>query len=91
MPQESNVLDDVEGFVATLEANPTFQADVAALVTVLPSNVVQEVEQSPEALIDQIASSGKVPAWVSAVPTAVIDSLETHVAQPIKAVEDVEG
>lgn len=53
--------------------------------------MVQEAEQDPEALIDQIDASGEVPAWVSAVPTPVIESLETLVAKPLKAVGDVEG
>ena len=53
--------------------------------------MIQESEQDPEALINQIGASGKVPAWVSAVPTPVLESLETLVAKPIKAVGDVEG
>ena len=53
--------------------------------------MIQEAEQDPEALIDQIGASGKVPAWVSAIPTPVVESLETLVAKPIKAVGDVEG
>lgn len=52
--------------------------------------MIQEAEQDPAALIDQIAVSGKVPAWVSAVPTPVVGSLESLVAEPIKAVDDVE-
>ena len=50
--------------------------------------MVQEAEQDPEALI---GANGKLPAWVSAIPTPVIESLETLVAKPIKAVGDVEG
>lgn len=42
-------------------------------------------------MIDEFATSDKVPAWVSAIPTPVVDCLETLVAKPIKAVEDVEG
>ena len=53
--------------------------------------MIQEIGQDPEALIDQIGTSGKVPAWVSAIPTAVIESLQTLVAKPIKAVGDVES
>ena len=53
--------------------------------------MIQEGEQDPEALINQIGASGKVPAWVSAIPTPVLESLETLVAKPIKAVGDVEG
>lgn len=53
--------------------------------------MVEEAESNPDSLIDQIAASGNVPAWVSAIPTPVVDSLETLVAKPIKAVDDVEG
>lgn len=52
--------------------------------------MVQEEKQDPEALIDQIGGSGDLPAWVSAIPTRVTESLETLVAKPIKAVGDVE-
>ena len=77
--------------MTSLEANPTFKEDVAALETALPSSVIQEAEQDPEELIDQIGIDGQVPAWVSAIPTPVAESLETLAAKPIKAVEDVEG
>lgn len=53
--------------------------------------MVQEAEQDPEELIDQIGAGSEVPAWVSAVPTPVLESLESLVAKPIKAVGDVEG
>ena len=74
-----------------LEANPTFQQDVAALETALPSSVVQEAENDPEALVDEVGVDGTLPAWVSAIPTPVEESLETLLAKPIKAVDDVEG
>lgn len=90
LPKETKVIDEVESFVTILEANPTFLADVAALVTALPTIVVQEAEQDPGALIGQIGANGKFPAWVSAFPTPVVESLETLVAKPIKAVGDVE-
>ena len=35
---------------------------------------VQEAEQAPEALFGQTGANGKVPAWVLAVPTPVIES-----------------
>ena len=60
-PKEIKVFDEVEGFVTILEVNPTFQADVAALISALPSSMVQEAEQDPEALIGQIGANGKVP------------------------------
>lgn len=52
--------------------------------------MIQEAEQDPEELINQIGASGGVPAWVSAVPTPVVESLETLIAKPIKALNDVE-
>ena len=77
--------------MTSLEANPTFKEDVAALETALPSSVIQEAEQDPEELIDQLGVDGQVPAWVSAIPTPVAESLESLTAKPVKAVEDVEG
>lgn len=53
--------------------------------------MIQESEQEPEALIDQIGATGNVPAWVSAIPTPVVESLQTLIAKPIKAVSDVEN
>ena len=91
--KETKVLNEIAGFFTTLEANPTFQADVAALAiaTAVPSSVVQEAKENPEELIEQAAGSDNDPAWVSAVPTPVVDSLGTLVAKPAKAVGDVEG
>lgn len=53
--------------------------------------MIQESAQDPEALIGQIVTTGKVPVWVSAIPTPVVESLETLLAKPIKAVGDVES
>ena len=53
--------------------------------------MIQEGEQDPEALIGQIGASGRLPAWVSAIPTPVIESLETLVAKPIEALGDAES
>ena len=77
--------------MTALEANPTFQADLAVLTSVLPSSVIQEGEQDPEALVEQIFASSELPAWVSAIPTPVIESLESLIAKPINAVDDVEN
>lgn len=53
--------------------------------------MIQQSEQEPEALIDQIGATGNVPAWVSAIPTPVVESLQTLIAKPVKAVGDVEN
>jgi hypothetical protein len=46
---------------------------------------------NPEILLEELAAHpSDLPALVSAIPTGVIDSLETLAAKPIKAVKDVE-
>ena len=53
--------------------------------------MIQEAELNPEALIGQIGANGNLPPWVSAIPTPVIESLETIDAKLIKAVDDIEN
>lgn len=85
------MIADVENFITTLETAPAFQTDVAALLADLPASVIQAAESDPEVFLDNLHDSQTLPAYVSAIPTSVIDSLETLAAKPIKAVEDVEA
>ena len=92
--QEGEALGDVANFITTLEVSPAFQSDVAALVPILPSSILQAGQSDPEDLFadlatDQAASS--LPAYVSAFPTPVLESLETLAAKPLKAVDDVDA
>ncbi|KAK4696916.1 hypothetical protein P7C71_g1067, partial [Lecanoromycetidae sp. Uapishka_2] len=89
--EETKVIDEVSDYLTTLESSPAFQTDVADLVADLPSSVVQEAENNPDAFIEQLIDSPTLPAYVSAIPTSITESLETFVAEPIKAVEDVES
>lgn len=85
----SKVVADVEHFITTLTANPTFQTDVAVLLSAVPASVLLEASNDPAALLEELSNEEDLPAWVSAIPTSVIASLETLAAKPIEAVEDV--
>ena len=84
------MVTDVTNFVKTLEGSPAFQTAVAEVLPHVPPSVLAEAYSDPEALLEQVAADGEVPAWVSAIPTSVIASLETLAAKPIKAAEDLE-
>ena len=86
----SKVITDAGNFITTLESNPAFQSDVAALLQDLPASIVSEAENDPDALLDSLATASTTPAWVSAIPTAVIESIETLAAQPLDADADVD-
>lgn len=55
----------------------------------IPSSVIALAESSPEALLKQIESYTDLPAYLSAIPTSIINSLETLAAKPIEAVNDL--
>ena len=59
------------------------------LSTALPASIIQEAENDPNALLDSLAAASTIPAWASAIPTPVIDSLGTLIAEPIDAASDV--
>ena len=81
---------EVSNYVTSLEANTAFQSDIAALSTDLPASVIQEAENNPDALFNELAAANTEPAWASAIPTPVIDSLATLIAQPLEAAADVD-
>jgi len=56
---------------------------------VIPSSVVALAQSSPEALLKELESNADLPAYLSAIPTSVISSLETLAAKPIEAVNDL--
>ena len=82
---------DASNFVQTLEASPAFKTDVAALLPYIPTDVLEEASSDPEALLEELSSdTDELPAWVSAIPTSVLASLETLAAEPLEAASDVE-
>ena len=88
----TKVVSDVANYITTLESSPAFKSDVAAVLAAAPASVLQEASSDPEALLDDLANSSEddLPAWVSAIPTSVLGSLETLAAKPLDAVSDVE-
>lgn len=87
--QATRVVADIENYVQTLAEDPVFQTDVAAILSVIPSSIINAAQVSPEALIDQLQTNTAMQAYITAIPTSVLDSLETLAAKPIQAAEDV--
>ena len=86
------MIAEAGNFITTLESSPAFATDVAVLASVLPASIVAEAASNPDALIDNLAENPTAAAaLLSAIPTTVLDSLETLLAKPIKALGDVEG
>ncbi len=89
--EADKVATDVEAYVSSITANPAFISDVEAIASAVPASVIAAAEDNPEAFAEALFTATALPAWVSAIPTPSIDSLETLAAKPIKAVEDVES
>ena len=83
------VASDFVAYVSSVTANPAFESDINAIASAIPSSVIAAAEKDPEAFAQAIFTATALPAWVSAIPTPALDSLETLAAKPIKAVEDV--
>ncbi|KAL2058171.1 hypothetical protein ABVK25_001789 [Lepraria finkii] len=88
-PEESKISTDESNFLTTVEANPAFQTDLAAVLAVAPASVVALAESNPDALLEDLASVTSTPAWISAIPTTILDSLATLLAKPLEADADV--
>ena len=60
------------------------------LLTDLPASIIQEEENDPDALLDALAAASTAPAWASAIPTSVIESIESLDAEHLDAAADVD-
>ncbi|KAL2043863.1 hypothetical protein N7G274_003383 [Stereocaulon virgatum] len=85
---EAKISSDASKFLSTVQANPAFQSDMAAVLRVVPSSVVPLVKTNPADLIYSLATATSTPDWVSNIPTPVIDSLATLYAKPVIAIAD---
>ena len=63
---------------------------MAVVLADAPASVLAEAASNPDALLEDLALATTTPAWVSAIPTSVIDSLATLAAKPLEAEGDVE-
>ena len=73
--------------LASITANPDFAADEAALATAIPSSILAAELSNPEAIVEGVATDTVLPAYATAVPTSVLESLETLAAKPIEVGE----
>ena len=83
------VASDFVAYISSVTANPAFQSDINAIASAIPSSVIAAAEQHPEAFAEALITATALPAWISAIPTPALDSLETLAAKPVKAIEDV--
>jgi len=61
---------------------------MVAIASAIPDSVISQAQNNPVSFADSFASAS-APAWVSAIPTFVVGSLETILAKPIKAGDDL--
>lgn len=87
----NQVASDYVAYVNSVTADPAFQSDINAIASAIPSSVLAAAESNPQAFVQAFATATALPAWVSAIPTPALNSLETFVAKPAKAIDDVEA
>ncbi len=84
--KQSRVGNDV---VVTLASNTVFQNDILTIASAIPSSVINQVEKNPDTIAIQLNTATNFPPWVSALPTPVLNPLETLLAKPINADNDL--
>ena len=72
--------------MTSITAQPEFSSAVAALETAIPLTAVESIGDSPEDFIMQLAT-GTLPSWFTAIPTSVIDYVESIGEQAVSLLE----
>ncbi|KAK4694838.1 hypothetical protein P7C71_g2807, partial [Lecanoromycetidae sp. Uapishka_2] len=85
----AQVASEGAAILASITANPDFAADEAALATAIPSSILAAELSNPEAIVAAVADLTALPAYATAVPTSVLESLETLAAKPIEVGEAI--
>ena len=85
----ATVASEGAAVLASITSNPDFAADEAALATAIPSSILVAELNNPEAIVEGVATDTVLPSYATAVPTAVLDSLETLAAKPIEVGEAI--
>jgi len=88
-PQESRVISDGGAFVSSLTANPALASDLSAIQKVAPTTVIAAAKTDPIALMNAIAADTPNTSLIAQIPTPVVQSLQSLLAKPIKAVTDI--
>ena len=85
----AQVASEAAAILASITANPEFASDEAALATALPSSVIAAAINNPEAVVEGLGTATALPSYATAVPSAVLGSLESLAAKPIAAGEAI--
>ena len=80
------MVDALAAYVTSITAQPEFGSAIAALQTAIPLSAVAEIGANPEAYIMDLAT-GEVPDWYTAIPTSVVDYIESIGEQAVSLVE----
>lgn len=87
--EAAQVASEGAAILASITANPAFAADEAALATAIPSSILAAELSNPEAIVEGVATDTVLPPYATAVPPAVLESLETLAAKPIEVGEAI--
>lgn len=84
--QETQVVDALAAYVTSVTAAPEFFSAIAALETAVPLSAVAAIGANPEDFIMELAT-GTIPSWFTAIPSSVIDYVESIGEQALSLVE----
>ena len=75
--------------MTSLNANPAWSTNVANLEHDIPASIAILVEEDPQSFVELLATETAQPAYLSAVPTGVIQTLTSLASEPLHAVSDI--
>ena len=89
--QETQAIDDLASYVTSITAQPQFTVAVNALEAAIPSSVLSKIEDAPESFLLEVATGTAATAYFSAVPTDVLDYVNSVGEQAISILEKDTG
>lgn len=72
--------------MTSVTAQPEFSSAIAALETAVPLSAVAAIGANPEDFIMELAT-GTIPSWFTAIPTSVVNYVESIGEQALSLVE----
>ena len=86
IPSKTAIAEDLASFVTAVTAQPEFSNAVSVLETAVPSSVVDALSADPEGVLASLATAASPPAWVTAIPTSVVEYISSIGAEAISIV-----
>ena len=80
----------MQAYVNSLNANPAWTANIANLEHDVPASIAVQVKSDPQSFVELLATETTTPAYLSAVPTGVVQTLTSLASAPLHAVADIE-